>query len=136
MHVIYLDTHVVVWLYAGLMDKLPDVSKIMIESNDLVISPAVILEIQYLKEINRINIDAMEIVNDLQAKIGLQVDDLSFEIAVQKALDFNWTSDPFDRLIAACSYARSYPLITKDKTLLKNLEFAIWDTTKPLVNIQ
>lgn len=132
MKVIYLDTHVVIWLYTDDAQSFPDVAKVLIENNDLIICPMVMLEIQYLKEIGRINCSAKEVIDDLRAKIDLQVDDLPFEIAVSRAMEIQWTWDPFDRLIAASSIARSYPLVTKDRTLLDHLPLAIWDTSKSL----
>ena len=38
---IYLDTHVVVWLYAGRTDLFPPLAKSQIDGNDLLISPLV-----------------------------------------------------------------------------------------------
>ncbi len=124
---VFLDTHVVVWLFSGLTNKLSESAQTLIELNDLCICPMVILEMQYLKEIGRINVDSSEIISDLQAKIGLLVDDLPFEIVARRAAEIGWTRDPFDRLIAASAIARGYPLITKDTSILKNLPLAIWD---------
>lgn len=135
MNTVFLDTHVMVWLYANNIENFPEIAKALIESNELLISPMVMLEIQFLKEIGRINSSPNEIMNDLQAKIGVQIDDLSFEIAARRATEINWTRDPFDRLIVASSLARSYPLITKDAVILKNLSLAIWDKPKSLVQI-
>ena len=70
---VFIDTHVVIWLFLGAITKLPQKVQTLIESNDLCISPIVILEIQYLKEIGRINVASNEIISDLQAKIGLLV---------------------------------------------------------------
>jgi PIN domain nuclease of toxin-antitoxin system len=123
---IFLDTHVIVWLFLGSNDKLSEKVKNLIEKNDLYICPIVILELEYLKEIGRINSTANDIVTDLQAKIGLLIDDLSFEIVSRKAADLTWTRDPFDRLIAASAIARGYPLITKDASILNNLSLATW----------
>lgn len=124
---VFLDTHVVVWLFSGLTNKLSGAAQTLIESNDVCICPMVILEMQYLKEIGRINVDSNEIISDLRAKIGLLVDDLPFEIVARRAAEIGWTRDPFDRLIAASAIARGYPLITKDTSILKNLPLAIWD---------
>lgn len=124
---ICLDTHVVVWLFLGLIDKLSPTAQKLITSNDLYISPIAILEIQYLNEIGRINVSANEIIVDLQSKVGLLVDDLSFEILVRKALDITWTRDPFDRLIVATAMAHGYHLITKDENILLNFSSAIWN---------
>jgi PIN domain nuclease of toxin-antitoxin system len=123
---VFLDTHAVIWLFAGTTDKFPEKIQRLLESNELYISPMVILEMQYLKEIGRINFGANEIISDLQAKLGLLIDDLSFEIVTRKAVEINWTRDPFDRLIAASAIAHSYPLVTKDENILSNLSLATW----------
>jgi hypothetical protein len=36
--IVYLDTHVVVWLYAGLLDKITDPAKTAIDESDLFVS--------------------------------------------------------------------------------------------------
>jgi PIN domain nuclease of toxin-antitoxin system len=51
---IYLGTHVVVWFYAGDKNKLTQSGIDLINANDLLISPIVQLELQYLLEIKRI----------------------------------------------------------------------------------
>ena len=50
----YLDTHVAVWLHAGLIEKLSLEAKRQIEANDLLLSPMVLLEFLYLYERERI----------------------------------------------------------------------------------
>ena len=62
---IYLDTHVVVWLYAGKIEKLSEQAKELINGHEVIISPVVRLELQYLFEIQRITDEANEIVSDL-----------------------------------------------------------------------
>jgi len=47
---IYLDTHVVVWLYSGELSLLSEKACQLIEENELLISPLVLLELQYLFE--------------------------------------------------------------------------------------
>ena len=51
---IYLDSHVVVWLSAGQVNKLSAIAKTQIDENDLLISPMVLLELKFLHEIGRI----------------------------------------------------------------------------------
>ncbi len=46
--VIYLDTHVVVWLFSGRTELLSSRAVNAIENHDLLISPIVSLELQYL----------------------------------------------------------------------------------------
>jgi len=50
----YLDTQVMVWLCEGLIERLSPAAKMAIEESELVISPMVLLELEYLSEIKRI----------------------------------------------------------------------------------
>jgi PIN domain nuclease of toxin-antitoxin system len=124
---IYLDTHVVVWLYAGLTEKLSKKAISLIENNDIYISPAVKLELCFLQEIKRINSSAQDMIRFLQAQIGLNICDTPFETIVNKALSMTWTRDPFDRLIAATSACSHAKLITKDETIRKHNKLAVWE---------
>ncbi len=69
---IYLDTHVVVWLYAGQLERFSDEVQTLLNEHDLRICPIVQLELQYLHEIERITVEAQTILADLGARIGLQ----------------------------------------------------------------
>jgi len=123
---IYLDTHVVVWLYAGKIKKLSEQAKELINGHDVVISPVVRLELQYLFEIQRITDKANEIVSDLSDRIGLKMCDKNFNTIVSGALDFSWTRDPFDRIIVANAAVNHNILVTKDQNILENYEKAMW----------
>jgi len=123
---IYLDTHVVVWLYAGLTNHLSVNATDLIESNRLSISPMVQLELQYLQEIGRIHTDSALIIESLGYAIGLEVCQLPFIQVVTESITQVWTRDPFDRLIVAQSQAGHAQLLTKDQTILKNYPRAIW----------
>ncbi|WP_373456614.1 type II toxin-antitoxin system VapC family toxin [Microcystis sp. 0824] len=70
---IYLDTHIVVWLYAGLTAKLSDCAKHLINENELYISPIVRLGLQYLYEIGRITEKSDDIVLELVSCLDLKV---------------------------------------------------------------
>ncbi len=70
---IYLDTHVVVWLYSGLTDKLTDIAKSLINDNEVYISAIVRLELQYLYEIKRIKNEPDMIISDLSDQIALKI---------------------------------------------------------------
>ena len=50
---IYADTHVVAWLYAGRPDLIPPRARRLIEDNPLLVSPMVALELEYLFETGR-----------------------------------------------------------------------------------
>jgi len=104
---IYLDTHVLVWLYEGRIEKISDRAKLLIEENDLLTSPINILELQYLHEIKRINVGAQEIITDLEVRLGLKLDDNAFIHIVEQSFSISWTSDPFDRLLVASAQLRN-----------------------------
>jgi PIN domain nuclease of toxin-antitoxin system len=124
--VVHLDTHVVVWLYSGLLDLIPSPITTAINENSLRVSPMVSLEIQYLYETRRIAIQADTILEDLDLRIGLRLDRLSFARVARQALLEKWTRDPFDRIIVAQARIRQVPLITKDKTIRNHYKNARW----------
>lgn len=123
---IYLDTHAVVWLYAGELERFSVSASTLIEANDVLISPAVLLELQFLKEIKRISADPMLILQTLEETIGLHMCSLDFSKVVIGALSQSWTRDPFDRIIAAQASIRNAALLTKDRTIRRNCSVACW----------
>jgi PIN domain nuclease of toxin-antitoxin system len=123
---IYLDTHVIVWLYAGELAKLSEQAKELINDNEIAISPIVRLELQYLYEIQRITDDASEIVFDLSDRIGLKICDKNFNTIISGAVGFLWTRDPFDRIIVSNASINKNMLVTKDQTILEHYENAVW----------
>ncbi len=123
---IYLDTHVLLWLHAGLLDRFTARGRRLLEQNDLMISPCVKLELQYLLEIGRTTVPADLVVGELNGQIGLTVCDLPFDIVVNRALTLDWTRDPFDRLISAQALCRGMPLLTKDKSIRRHVKLAVW----------
>ena len=122
----YLDTHVVVWLYAGEAERFSVSAVDHIEGNDLRISPAVLLELQFLKEIKRISADPMLVFQTLEETIGLQLCHMEFSKVVFGALSQSWTRDPFDRVIAAHASVRNELLLTKDRVIRRNCSVACW----------
>jgi PIN domain nuclease of toxin-antitoxin system len=123
---IYLDTHVVVWLYAGLRDQISALAEELINANEIRVSPIVRLELQYLFEIERIAANSDAIVEDLSNRIGLEICDRAFDSVVKRALTHTWTRDPFDRLIVAHADLRGDILITKDENIWKHYSQARW----------
>ena len=83
---IYLDTHVVVWLYAGLVDRLSETAKALINDRNLCISSIVRLELQYLYEIDRITVTSDVIIADLSTRIGLEVCQLDFDAIISQSI--------------------------------------------------
>jgi len=123
---IFLDTHAAVWLYAGDTNKFTDEGRNLINENDLFISPIVRLELQTLFEIERVSVGADSLLRDLQARIGLTVDDSNFNNIITIGLDENWTRDPFDRVIVAHAKNCECHLLTKDQNIKENYKKAVW----------
>ena len=122
---IYIDTHIAVWLYAGQVEKLSEIAKEFLNENEIYISAVVRLELQYLNEIERITDGANEIVSDLSNRIGLKICDKSFNSIINYSMDLVWTRDPFDRIIVANAALNNDPLVTKDRKILDHYKKAL-----------
>ncbi|MFT4289274.1 type II toxin-antitoxin system VapC family toxin [Nocardioides sp.] len=125
---IHVDTHVLVWLYEGKPERLGDGARDLLDSEQLTASPMAALELTWLKESGRINPEPTEILAWLTRELGLTVDATPFAaVAAEAATEtFAFTRDPFDRLIAANARAAGVRLLTKDRRLRNQLDFAIW----------
>jgi PIN domain nuclease of toxin-antitoxin system len=124
---IYLDTHVAVWLYEGRLERFPAKVITAFEKNELLISPMAVLELQYLFETERITVPAKKIIHELSASIGLTECRQPFGLVVSHALAIAWTRDPFDRLITAQAMAGNAVLISKDLAIRRHYKNAQWD---------
>ena len=123
---IYLDTHVVAWLYAGEVDIIPGKVRSLIDTEELLISPIVELELQYLFELQRTTQPGSVVVECLEEEIGLARCGLPFAQIVAEALTNDWTRDPFDRIVVAQAQARRTPLLTRDATIRDHYTEAMW----------
>ena len=123
---IYLDTHVVAWLYAGDLDRFtPDACALM-DAEPLLISPIVQLELEYLREVDRLQVDSSLVIASLRETIGLEICQLPFARVVVESIRQTWTRDPFDRLIVAQAQARDARLLSKDRTILDHYSNGVW----------
>ncbi len=123
---IRLDTHVVVWLFTGELDRMSADVIERIETGTPTISPIVQLELTYLHEIGRLTVGGADIVGDLHERVGLRSSDQSLISVVHAAAALTWTRDPFDRIIVADALAANATLLTKDETILANTAAAMW----------
>lgn len=123
---IYLDTHVVVWLYAGLEEKFSDDVRRKMNDNELVVSSMVRLELQYLYEIGRVTAKPDKILGFLSRAIGVRETEVVLGKVIDVAVGLSWTRDPFDRLIVAEAMMNSAMLVTADKNIGKHYELSLW----------
>lgn len=124
---IYLDTHVVAWLYAGRTDLLSSLARSLIDGNELLVSPMVRLELQYLYEVGKTAEPAAPVADALARELGLRSCDLPFADVAEVACDQEWTRDPFDRIIVAQARLRGAPLLTKDTDIHDHFDEAVWE---------
>lgn len=123
---IFLDTHVLIWLYEGLIEKFSKKIQDEFNSQELFISPMIELELNFLHEIGRISETGVEIVRYLDAHLGINISRVDFYKVVEEAQHLTWTRDPFDRLLVANASIFQAPLITKDEKIQQHYSLAIW----------
>lgn len=114
--VILLDTHAVIWIAQG-HRRVRDLARLP----RLFISPASVLEIQFLAEAGRVRLVAGRSSADLARDGRWQLDDPPAADWFAAACEFTWTHDPFDRLLAGHARLRGWKLATADAVLLERL---------------
>ena len=123
---VYLDTHVAIWLYSGQTERLSKRAANLINRERVGISPVVLLELQYLREIGRITAAPQTMIADLKQRLGLAVEDRSLESVAERALGLTWTRDAFDRLIVAQAAFDNAELVTSDRLIRNHYPKAVW----------
>ena len=123
----HLDTHAVVWLYIDKIGAFPAAARHLIDSEPLVVSPMVALELDLLHEVGRTERPAEVVLSGLARTVGLVITSIPFVDVVRTATDLTWTRDPIDRLICAQAVAENAILLTKDRRIRANLTLARWD---------
>jgi PIN domain nuclease of toxin-antitoxin system len=114
--VILLDTNAVIWLTGNHRRT----RALAGQYDSLCLSPATLLELQFLDELGRIRLKGA----GLQALIDDDrwvVDDVPSTDWFMRAAEESWTRDPFDRLIVAHARLRRCRLATADTAILDRL---------------
>jgi PIN domain nuclease of toxin-antitoxin system len=115
--VILLDTNALLWLEIGHARARPLEKTI----SRLCISPATLLELQFLLELGRIRLKNTAFVRELADDERWSLDELPVRAWFDEALNHGWTRDPFDRLIVAHALARGWKLATGDVNILEHI---------------
>ena len=125
--VAYLDTNVVVWLAQGNLMRVTPPAMAVMEQASLLVSPMVLLELEYLYEIRRTLLSARDVLRKVEYELGVRVCDLSFPRVTQAALDEHWTRDPFDRMIVAQAKANGLAaLLSADEEIAAHYAKTVW----------
>lgn len=117
---VFIDTHIAVWLYNGNTQRFSPKARRAIDAHDIHISPTCKLELEYLREIGKITKGPGDILGILADSIDLSVDDISLDELMESAIGEKWTRDPFDRLIVAHAKKRKATLVSADRTIAKH----------------
>jgi PIN domain nuclease of toxin-antitoxin system len=115
--VILLDTNAAIWLE----QQHPRTRSLVEGRKQLYISPASLLELQFLLEAGRIRLKQGTLADITQRDDLWALDDPPAAKWFEQALDLGWTREPFDRLIVAHARLRGWPLATADRSLLERL---------------
>ena len=123
----YLDTNALIWLSDGSLAGLSPKIDRLLQQADLLFSPMVLLELEFLYEIKRSKRPARDIRQKVEYELGVRLCNLSFPIVADAALDEKWTRDPFDRLIVANAKANGFAwLISADEAMRKHYPRTVW----------
>jgi PIN domain nuclease of toxin-antitoxin system len=123
----YLDTHVAAWLFAGATERLSAAARAEIDANDLLVSPMVLLELEYLYERKRVSLESRSVYVYLNSRFGVSLCGFPFPAVATEAASIRWVSDPFDRIIVAQAQANGESkLITADTLIRRHYPPAVW----------
>jgi PIN domain nuclease of toxin-antitoxin system len=123
----YLDTNALIWLAQGSLDGISPKADRLLKQAELLFSPIVLLELEYLYEIKRSKRPARDIQQKVEYEAGVRLCDLPFATIASAALDEKWTRDPFDRLIVANAKANGFAwLISADEEIARHYPRAVW----------
>jgi PIN domain nuclease of toxin-antitoxin system len=114
--VILLDTHAVIWLE----QRHRRTAAFARRATELYVSPASVLELQFLAEAGRIRLRAST-ARTLLDEGPWPLDDPPAAAWFGRACEVGWTRDPFDRLLVAHAGLRGWRLATADQRMLANL---------------
>ena len=122
-----LDTHIAVRLAEGNLDKLSPAALQTVAATDLLLSPMVLVELEYLFELNKIRLPADDVRSKLEFELGVHVCQFSFQPIADVASREKWTRDPFDRIIVAHARANEISsLISADRLIRQNYPRTVW----------
>ncbi len=111
-----LDTNALIWLLHGHRRSRP-----LQRVSRLYLSPASVLEVQFLIESDRLRLAASVTLASLIADQRWALDEPAAGKWFTAATEVGWTRDPFDRLIAAHARLRGWRLATGDEALIARI---------------
>ena len=114
---ILLDTNALIWLAQGHRR----VASLASTGKRLYVSPANLLELQFLIEAGRVRLRGVGL-DALAHDSRWVLDEPPSADWFQQAWGLTWTRDPFDRLLVAHARLRNWKLATADAIVLDHLD--------------
>jgi PIN domain nuclease of toxin-antitoxin system len=114
--VILLDTNALIWIDGGHQRVRP----LLRRGQQLFVSPATVLELQFLDEAGRIRVKDGGVRWVMEDERWM-LDEPPAAAWFARAADESWTRDPFDRLIVAHAQLRRWRVATADTRMLAQL---------------
>jgi PIN domain nuclease of toxin-antitoxin system len=114
--VILLDTNAVIWLAQDHKR-----TRLLSRSPRIYVSPASVLELQFLAEAGRLRLAAGLSVTAIADDPRWLLDDPPAVKWFSAAAEVRWTRDPFDRLLVAHARVRGWRLATGDIAVVEQL---------------
>lgn len=115
-----LDTHVAAALYEGRGGGFGASTRRALDRGKVLISPAVLLELELLHEIGRLRSGGAHVADYLARELDIHVARERFADVAREALALDFTRDPFDRLIVAHAALLKAPLVTMDAQIRRH----------------
>jgi PIN domain nuclease of toxin-antitoxin system len=123
----YLDTHALIHLALGRSRLIGREASRLIQRAELLISPMVLVELEYLYEIGRLKVRSRDIQTKLEHELGIKLCEIPFATVAGAAIDEIWTRDVFDRIIVANARVNGLaPLISADERIAEHYPRAVW----------
>ena len=116
---ILLDTQGLIWMAKGHRRARP-----LLELPRLYLSPATVLELQFLADTGRVRFAGGASPASLAADDRWRLDEPPAGKWFATACDIGWTRDPFDRLLVAHARLRGWRLATADEMMLERMTAA------------
>lgn len=115
----FVDTHVLLWQWLEPQRLGKKSERILHDAaNYFFVAPASLLEVSYLVEIGRIDLEFDEFVDLIDSLPNYEVPAFDRFAAIQ-SVRLTGNRDPFDRMILGQALAAAVPIITKDKWMCK-----------------
>ena len=122
----FLDTHAFHAFGEGRAARFGKDARRVLATAELLVSPAVLLELHYLCEIRRMSIDPDAFYADVLDAGELRESSDGLSAVVREAKSLAWTRDPFDRLIVGTAILHRAKLVTKDAKIHEHFDGAVW----------